>query len=89
MTTENLIRTENLGRPVGAASYALGTGAPCTLFDLYVLGRTQDGQGEERIEDWIRHIGSNLDDEGRGNLREVLTKSLHVRLPILHAQGVF
>ncbi|HWY24153.1 MAG TPA: class I SAM-dependent methyltransferase [Nevskia sp.] len=89
VTTENLIRTENLGRPVGAASYALGTGAPCTLFDLYVLGRTQDGQGEERIEDWIRHIGSNLDDEGRGNLRDVLTKSLHVRLPILHAQGVF
>lgn len=85
----NLSRTENLGRPVAAASYALGTGAPCTLFDLYVIDRLQAGEREDRKEDWVRDLGSNLDDEERDKLRQVLDKALHVRMPILRAQGVF
>jgi SAM-dependent methyltransferase len=89
VTLENLRRTENLGRQIGAASYALGTGAPCTLFELYVIERVQAGDSEAAIDDWVRDIGGNLNDEGRGNLREVFTRALGVRLPILRAQGVF
>jgi hypothetical protein len=89
VTSANLSRTENLGRPIAAASYRLGTGAPCTLFDLYVLDRLQAGEGEERIDEWVRDLGSNLDDEGRGKLREVFAKAVRLRLPTLRAQGVF
>jgi SAM-dependent methyltransferase len=89
ITTEKLGRTENMGRPIAAASYALGTGAPCTLFDLHVIDRTLAGEGEAQIDQWVRDVGVNLDEEGRGNLREVFAKALRVRLPILRAQGVF
>jgi SAM-dependent methyltransferase len=89
VTTASLLRTENLARPIAAASHALGTGAPATLFDLYVLDRVLAGEGEERVDDWVRHIGGTLEDEGRGKLRELLARSLSVRLPILRAQGVF
>ena len=89
VTLANLRRTENLGRQIAAASYALGTGAPCTLFELYVIERVQAGDSEAAIDDWVRDIGGNLNDEGRGNLREVFTRALAVRLPILRAQGVF
>jgi hypothetical protein len=88
VTLANLGRTENLGRPIAAASYALGTGAPCTLFDLHVLDRVQAGEGEPEIDDWVRDIGANLDTEGRGKLREVFVKALRVRMPTLRAQGV-
>ena len=75
--------------PIAAASYALGTGAPCTLFDLYVIDRLQAGESEDRKEEWVRDIGVNLDDEGRDKLRQVVDKALRVRMPILRAQGVF
>jgi SAM-dependent methyltransferase len=84
-----LMRTENLGRTVAAASYVLGAGAPCSLFDLYVLERVHVGEDEANIDDWIRHIGGSLEGEARGQLHQVLTRCLQVRVPILHAQGVF
>lgn len=89
VTCGNLIQTENLGRPIAAASYALGTGAPCTLFDLYVVDHIMSGETEANIDEWVREIGGSLDDEGRGKLREVFAKALRVRLPIMRAQGVF
>ena len=85
----NLRHSENLGRQIAAASYALGTGARCTLFELYVAERMQAGDSEANIDDWVRDIGGNLDAEARGNLRQVFTKAWRVRLPILRAQGVF
>jgi SAM-dependent methyltransferase len=88
-TMTKLVGTENLGRPIAAASHALGTGAPCTLFDLYVLDRVQQGEGEANTEDWVRHLGGNLDEEGRAKLREVFGRCLRVRLPSLRAAGVF
>ena len=88
VTLANLGRTENLGRPIAAASHALGTGAPSTLFDLHVVDRVLAGEGEPHIESWVGDIGVNLDDEGRGKLREVFSKALRVRVPILRAQGV-
>jgi hypothetical protein len=86
--TAELSRTENPGREFAAASNMLGTGATCSLFDLYVLERTQDGEGEDQIDDWVRHVGGNADDEARGKLREVLTRCLRVRVPVMRAQGV-
>ncbi len=89
-----LIRTElmqnaNLGTVVGAASHVLGAGAPATLFDLYVLERTQSGEGEQQIENWIQDLGpAELDAEGRGRLRDVLRRCLTVRVPTLRTQGV-
>ena len=47
------------------------------------------GEDEANIDDWIRHIGGSLEGEARGQLRQVLTRCLQVRVPILHAQGVF
>ena len=44
----------------------LGAGAPCSLFDLYVLERVQVGEDEANIDDWVTHIGGSLDGEGRG-----------------------
>jgi predicted methyltransferase family protein len=87
--TTKLVHTENLGRPIAAASNALGTGAPCTLFDLYVLDRVLQGEGEEDTEHWVHDLGLNLDEEGRNRLRDVLGRCLRVRLPILRAAGVF
>ncbi|MEJ0018316.1 MAG: class I SAM-dependent methyltransferase [Acetobacteraceae bacterium] len=89
VTSANLSRTENLGRPIAAASHALGTGAPCTLFDLFVIDRLMAGEDPSRVEDWITTLGPNLEDEGRGKLREVFSRTLRTRLPILRAQGVF
>jgi len=89
VASARLSRTENLGRPIAAASYALGTGAPCTLFDLYVAERAMAGQGETNIGEWVDDLGATLDEQGRGNLREVFVRALNVRLPILRAQGVF
>ena len=88
-TAAQLARTDNPGRPIAAASNALGTGAPCTLFDLYVLDRAQQGEGEEKMEDWVSDVGANLDEVGQGKLRDVLNRCLRVRLPILRAAGVF
>jgi SAM-dependent methyltransferase len=88
-TTAKLMRTENLGRPIAAASHALGTGAPCTLFDLYVLERVQQGEGEAHIDEWVAFLGSNLDGEGRDKLRDVFGRCLRDKLPGLRAAGVF
>jgi SAM-dependent methyltransferase len=88
IATETLGRTENYGRPLAAASYALGTGAPATLFELHAIDRLLSGDSEANIGDWVRDIGANLDDEGRGKLRQVFERAVSVRLPILRAQGV-
>jgi hypothetical protein len=84
-----LSQNENLGRTIAAASHAMGAGAPCTLFDLFVAERVQAGEGEARIDDWVHDMSGKLDTEGRGHLREVFSRALSVRMPILRAQGVF
>ena len=89
ITMANLRRTENLGRALAAASYALGTGAPCSLFELYVSERIQAGEGEAQVGDWVRDLGADLDAEGRDKLRQVLGDAVRVRMPILRTQGVF
>ena len=88
MTSANLMRTENLARPIAAATATLGTGAPCTLLDLYALERVLEGDGEDRIDDWVRDLGARLNEEEQGKLREALGRCLHVRVPILRAVGV-
>lgn len=88
LVTSELGRTRNSGQEFAAASHMLGTGVRCSLFDLYVLERTQQGEGEEHIDDWIRQIATDMDEEGRGRLREVLTRCLQVRVPVMRVQGV-
>jgi SAM-dependent methyltransferase len=88
VTMAKLMHTENLGRPIAAASHALGTGVPCTLFDLYVADRVQQGEGEANIPDWTRHLGGSLDDDGRDKLRDVFRLCLRSKLPVLRAAGV-
>ncbi len=89
VTSANFSRAENPGRQIAAASYALGTGAPCQLSDLYMMERIEAGDGEGKIDDWVRDLGASLDEESCGRLREVFVKALRVRPPILRAQGVF
>lgn len=88
LVTSELSRTENPGRELAAASHVLGMGAPCSLFDLYALERTLDGEGESHIDNWVRHTGGSMDEAGQARLREVLTRCLQVRLPVMRAQGV-
>jgi hypothetical protein len=52
------------------------------------MNRLLSGDTEAHVEDWVREIGVNLDDEGRGKLRQVFERALHVKLPIMRAQGV-
>ncbi len=86
VTMTSLMRTENMGRPIAAATCVLGTGAPCSLFDLYVMERVQAGEGEASIENWVGDIGRNLDIEGRGRLREVLQKAFACAVLSDHAR---
>jgi hypothetical protein len=37
----------------------------------------------------VSHLGINLDADGQSRLRDVLSRCLRVRLPILRAAGVF
>ncbi len=83
------LRGEDPGRAIAAASYALGTGAPCQLFELYMIERVRAGDGESSVDDWVRDRGAGLNEEGRDRLREAFDKALRIRLPILRAQGVF
>jgi SAM-dependent methyltransferase len=88
LITAELGRSENPGRNLAAASHLLGAGAPCSLFDLYVLERVQLGEGEANLDDWVRQIAGKMDAEGRAQLLEVLTRCLHARVPVMRAQGV-
>jgi SAM-dependent methyltransferase len=88
-TMTSMLRTENPGRPLAAASQMLGAGAPCTLFDMYVMHRVLAGEDADRIEDWVRDLGANADDVAKDKLRQVLIKCLHDRLPTLRASGVY
>jgi hypothetical protein len=88
VTLANLLG-EDPGRAIAAASYALGAGAPCQLFDLYMIERVQAGDSEANVDAWARDLGAGLNEAGRARLREVFVEALPIRLPILRAQGVF
>jgi SAM-dependent methyltransferase len=88
LITAELGRGENPGREFGAASHMLGAGARCSLFDLYVLERVQAGEGEADIDTWVRQIARDADEGARGRVREVLTRCLQVRVPVMRTQGV-
>jgi hypothetical protein len=66
----------------------LGAGAPCSLFDLYVLERVQMGEGEANLDDWVRQTAGNMEEDARAKLRQVFTRCLQVRVPVMRAQGV-
>lgn len=88
LITAELGRGENPGRVLAAASHMLGAGAPCSMFDLYVLERVQMGEGEANLDDWVRQTAGNMAEDGRAKLRQVFTRCLQVRVPVMRAQGV-
>lgn len=88
MIRTELRRMESSGQEFAAASHVLGAGAPCSLFDLFVIERVQEGEGEDQVDDWARLIGAHMDDEGRVKLRLMLQRCLRVRVPVLRSQGV-
>ena len=88
VTATRLSRAGQLGRPVAAASLALGAGAPCSLIDLYTIERMRTGGGEARIEEWVRDLGAEPDSDAGTTMRGAFDRALRVKLPILRAQGV-
>ena len=84
-TARRMQATENLGRPMGAATYRLGTGMSSTLLDMLVVERTIEG--DTSVDALIRSLGHHALDETK--LRDVLEKALAERLPVLRAAGVF
>ncbi|HET7881339.1 MAG TPA: class I SAM-dependent methyltransferase [Acetobacteraceae bacterium] len=89
VTLANMAGSKAFSNPSAAASHALGAGVACTLFDLFVIDRLVSGEDEMQMDNWVRTLGGNLDDEARGKLREALAHSRQVLVPILQAQGVF
>jgi len=84
VSARRLMRSENLGRPMAAASYRVGMAVPSTLLDLLVVDRTLDGEGD--IDSLMGFMRRAVTDEDK--LREVLETSISTRLPILRAHGV-
>ena len=83
-TVQRMLATENLGRPVGAATYRMGTGVVSTLLDMLVVERTLAGEGS--VDALVTSLRRYASDEGK--LREVLDKALATRVPVLRAVGV-
>ncbi|WP_270935737.1 class I SAM-dependent methyltransferase [Falsiroseomonas oryzae] len=78
---------ENLSRPVAAASAALGAGMPCSVGDLFVAGRALAGDDGADVAPWVATLGSALDEENQGRLREALERARDQMLPLLRQLG--
>lgn len=85
LAASRLLPTEPLGKVVGVASQALGTGIHTLLCDLVVIDRMQ--QGDADLDDLVRTLGPRSADPEK--LRGVLQESLEQRIPLLKAAGVF
>jgi SAM-dependent methyltransferase len=85
---EQLVRTEQVAQGVAMASLTLGGGMPATVFDLFVTDRLRRGESEAQFDAWVDAIGGAMNTEGRDKLRDLLARSLQVRIPVLRAAGV-
>jgi hypothetical protein len=80
------MQTEPMSRPVGVASYRLGTAAPASVLDLVVMDRLLEGAGS--IDDLVGFLGQGITITDEPRLRAVLTTCIENRLPRLRAAGV-
>jgi SAM-dependent methyltransferase len=87
VAARRLVKTESLQRPLGAASYRMGTGAPASVLDMVVLDLTLEGQGS--IDDILRFLEGVITVTDEARLRTVLEACILTRLPRLLAAGVF
>jgi SAM-dependent methyltransferase len=86
VAARRLMQTEQMVRPMGAASHRLGTAAPATVLDLVVMDRTLEGEGG--MEDMERFFTCAFSITDRAQLRTVLTGCIENRLPRLRVAGV-
>ena len=75
-----MLRTENINRPVAAASLRMGTAMPATLLDLFVAEHVRQGDGD--VERVIQALG--LAENQRPSIEAVIA----TRVPVLRAAGV-
>jgi SAM-dependent methyltransferase len=85
LAANRLLQTEPLGKVVGVACEALGTGMHTLLCDLVVIDRMQLGDAD--LDALVRTLGPRSADPEK--LREVLQESLERRIPLLKTAGVF
>ncbi len=86
VAARRLMQTEPMSRPVGVASYRLGTAAPASVLDMVVMDRTLEGEGG--IDDIVRFLNAAIAVTDEARLRTVLTACIDNRLPRLRAAGV-
>lgn len=85
IAARRLARSESLNRVVGLASHRLGAGAHGSLLDLLVLDRLD--AGDAVVPDLLRLIAPP--SNAVSALRQAIEHSLHRRMPILRAAGVY
>ena len=76
-----MLRTENINRPVAAASLRMGTAMPLTLLELFVAEQARQGNTDAlyvgELLGMAAHQGQTIDS------------IIQTRLPVLRAAGVF
>ena len=85
VTAQRFVKSENLGRGIALASRRTGAGVSASLLDLVVLERLREGQTD--MEALLRQIAPPPEQMDKS--RVTLERSLHKRMPILRAAGVF
>lgn len=85
VAARRLAGTQTLGHVVGVASHRVGAGVHASMLDLLLLDRLKDGQAD--IPAMLQWMNPPPDQEEK--LRDALNHSLHRRMPILQAAGVF
>lgn len=86
VAARRLMRSEPVSRPMAAASYRMGTGAPASVLELVVLDRTMDGAGG--VDDVVRYFSSLIAITDEAKFRGVVEQVIANRLPRLLAAGV-
>lgn len=88
MAARWLAQPETLGRPLAAASVALGAGLPATAIDLFVQDRLHDNDTRDDVAVWCDALGAGAGEDVRRTLRDALTRCLDQRVPLMRAAGV-
>jgi hypothetical protein len=80
VTLRRMMRTENINRPVAAASLCMGTAIPLTLLELFVSDQVRRGNADASYIADLLGIGAV---EGT-----TIESVLRTRIPVLRAAGV-
>jgi SAM-dependent methyltransferase len=75
-----MLRTENINRPVAAASLRMGTAVPLTLLELFVAEQARQGNSD------AAYVGELIG--AAANQGATIESVIQTRLPVLRAAGV-